>query len=51
MLHFSSLNFALGDTIDTLHHSVQSFAAKEIAPCATEIDRTNESSPWTCGVS
>jgi isovaleryl-CoA dehydrogenase len=42
MLHFSSLNFALGDTTDTLRHSVQSFAAKEIAPCAAEIDRTNE---------
>jgi isovaleryl-CoA dehydrogenase len=42
MLHFSSLNFALGDTIDTLRHSVQSFVVKEIAPRAAEIDRTNE---------
>ncbi|MEE4376929.1 MAG: isovaleryl-CoA dehydrogenase [Candidatus Competibacteraceae bacterium] len=42
MVHFPSLNFALGDTVDTLRHSVQAFAAKEIAPRAADIDRNNE---------
>jgi isovaleryl-CoA dehydrogenase len=42
MVHFPSLNFALGDTIDTLRHSVHVFAAKEIAPRADAIDRSNE---------
>ena len=41
MIHLPSLNFALGDTIDTLRHSVQTFAAKEIAPRAAEIDKTD----------
>ncbi len=41
MIHLPSLNFALGDTIDTLRHSVQAFAAKEIAPRAAEIDKTD----------
>ncbi len=41
MIHLPSLNFALGDIIDTLRHSVQTFAAKEIAPRAAEIDKTD----------
>jgi isovaleryl-CoA dehydrogenase len=36
------LNFELGETIDILRESVASFAAKEIAPRAAEIDRSNE---------
>ncbi len=42
MIQLPSLNFALGDTIDTLRHSVQAFAAKEIAPRAAEIDKSDE---------
>ena len=42
MVQFPSLNFALGDTIDMLRDSLQRFAAEEIAPRATEIDRRNE---------
>ncbi|MEW5710300.1 MAG: isovaleryl-CoA dehydrogenase [Pseudomonadota bacterium] len=37
-----SLNFDLGETVDLLRHTVQGFAAKEIAPRAAEIDRSNE---------
>ena len=37
-----SLNFALGETVDMLREAVRAFALKEIAPLATEIDRTNE---------
>jgi isovaleryl-CoA dehydrogenase len=36
------LNFELGETIDILRESVAAFAAKEIAPRAAEIDRSNE---------
>ena len=42
MIQLPSLNFALGDTLDTLRHSVQAFAAKEIAPHAAEIDKSDE---------
>ena len=42
MLHYPSLNFALGDDIDMLRDSVTSFAAEEIAPRAAVIDRDNE---------
>ena len=42
MVEFPSLNFALGETIDMLRDSVRDFAAREIAPCAAEIDRANE---------
>src|SRR5437868_2885837 len=38
----SFLGFDHGDTISMLRDSVRDFAAKEIAPRATEIDRTNE---------
>ncbi|MCB1713560.1 MAG: isovaleryl-CoA dehydrogenase [Candidatus Competibacteraceae bacterium] len=37
-----ALNFGLGEEIDMLRASVQSFAAEEIAPRAAAIDRTNE---------
>jgi len=36
------LNFQLGEDIEMLRDTVQSFAAKEIAPRAAEIDRVNE---------
>jgi len=37
-----SLNFNLGETADMIRDSVRSFAAKEIAPIAEQIDQTNE---------
>jgi isovaleryl-CoA dehydrogenase len=36
------LNFELGESVDILRESVRSFARREIAPRAAEIDRTNE---------
>jgi len=36
------LNFGLGESLDILRESVRGFAAREIAPRAAEIDRTNE---------
>src|SRR5438045_9649235 len=42
MLNFPSLEFHHGETIDMLRATVQKFAAKEIAPRAAEIDRTNQ---------
>ncbi len=36
-----SLNFDLGETLDILRDSVANFAAREIAPRAAEIDRSN----------
>ncbi len=41
-MSLTSLNFDLGETVDLLRHTVQGFAAKEIAPRAAEIDRSNE---------
>ncbi len=41
-MNLPSLNFQLGDDIDALRHMVQGFAAKEIAPRAAEIDRTDQ---------
>ncbi len=41
MLQLPGLAFDLGETIDMLRASVQSFAAKEIAPRAAQIDRDN----------
>ena len=38
---FPSLNFDLGETADMMRDSVRSFAADEIAPRASEIDRDN----------
>ena len=42
MVHYPSLNFALGEAIDMLRNTVQRFAAEEITPRADAIDRTNE---------
>ena len=42
MIDFPSLPFDLGEEIDMLRDTVRSFAASEIAPRATEIDRANE---------
>jgi isovaleryl-CoA dehydrogenase len=36
------LNFELGETVDILRESVRAFAAREIAPRAADIDRTND---------
>ncbi|WP_367849754.1 isovaleryl-CoA dehydrogenase [Rhodoferax sp. WC2427] len=41
MAHLPSLAFHLGDTIEMLRDTVQSFAAAEIAPRAAAIDRDN----------
>ncbi|HTT41126.1 MAG TPA: isovaleryl-CoA dehydrogenase [Burkholderiales bacterium] len=41
MIRLPGLDFGLGETIDMLRASVQSFAAAEIAPRAAEIDRSN----------
>src|SRR5499426_1052873 len=42
MLSFPALKFHHGETIDLLRATVQKFAAREIAPRAAEIDRTNQ---------
>ena len=42
MASFPTLNFDLGETVDLLRDSVRAFAAKELAPRAAEIDRSNE---------
>lgn len=41
-MSISGLNFFLGDTIEMLQDTVRSFAAKEIAPRAADIDKDNE---------
>jgi isovaleryl-CoA dehydrogenase len=41
-MYLPGLNFHLGEDIDALRHMVQGFAAKEIAPRAAEIDRTDQ---------
>lgn len=41
MIDLSGLPFPLGETIDALRHSVRSFAEREIAPRAADIDRDN----------
>ena len=41
IIRLPGLDFGLGETIDMLRASVQSFAAAEIAPRAAEIDRSN----------
>jgi isovaleryl-CoA dehydrogenase len=38
----TELNFGLGESMDILRESVRGFAAREIAPRAADIDRTNE---------
>jgi isovaleryl-CoA dehydrogenase len=42
MIGCPSLDFGLGESLDLLRETVQSFAAREIAPLAAEIDRRNE---------
>ena len=42
MSAYSTLDFALGETVDLLRDSVREFAANEIQPLADEIDRKNE---------
>ncbi len=41
MLSYPTLDFHLGETVDMLRAAVAAFAADEIAPRATEIDRAN----------
>jgi len=41
MIHYPTLNFALGETVDMLREAVREFAAAEIAPRAAGIDRDN----------
>jgi isovaleryl-CoA dehydrogenase len=41
MNHLPGLDFALGETLEMLRDTVQSFAAQEIAPRAAAIDRDN----------
>ena len=41
LTRFPGLDFGLGETLDMLRETVQSFAAGEIAPRAAEIDRSN----------
>ena len=40
-MHYPTLNFALGETIDMLRDQVQSFVAAELAPRAAQIDQDN----------
>ena len=42
MMHFPSLNFDLGETVDMLRDAIFNFAQSEIAPIAADIDRSNE---------
>jgi isovaleryl-CoA dehydrogenase len=42
MRQYSSLEFGLGETLGILRETVQNFAAREIAPRAAEIDKTND---------
>ena len=44
-MNIPSLDFNLGETIEMLRDTVQSFAADEIAPRAADIDRDNEFPP------
>ena len=40
-MHYPSLNFALGETIDMLRDQVRTFVAAELAPRAAQIDHDN----------
>jgi isovaleryl-CoA dehydrogenase len=42
MIHYPSLNFDLGETVDLLRDVVTTFAQAEIAPIAAAIDSSNE---------
>jgi isovaleryl-CoA dehydrogenase len=39
---FTGLNFGLGETVDLLREQVNEFAAREIAPIAEQVDKSNE---------
>ena len=41
-MSFSSLNFALGDTLDMLREQLRAFVARELAPLAAQIDSSND---------
>ena len=40
-MEYKTLDFGLGETIEMLRDTVKSFAEKEIAPRAADIDREN----------
>lgn len=42
MIHYPTLNFGFGETLDALQDSIRDFAAQEIAPLAAETDEKNE---------
>src|SRR5688572_23947964 len=42
MIHYPSLDFDLGETVDILRETVRSFASAEVAPLAADIDRSND---------
>ena len=42
MIHYPTLNFNLGETVDILREQVAQFAVSEIAPRAHDIDANNE---------
>lgn len=39
---YTSLNFGLGETVDLLRSQVNEFAAREIAPIADQVDKSNK---------
>ncbi|HEX2795393.1 MAG TPA: isovaleryl-CoA dehydrogenase [Croceicoccus sp.] len=41
-MHYPSLNFALGETIDMLREQTQAFVASELAPRAAQVDSDNQ---------
>ena len=41
-MHYTSLNFGLGETIDMLRDQVSAFVRTELAPLAAGIDRDNQ---------
>jgi isovaleryl-CoA dehydrogenase len=41
-MHYTSLNFALGETIDMLREQVRAFCKAEVAPRASSIDKDNQ---------
>jgi isovaleryl-CoA dehydrogenase len=41
-MHYTSLNFALGETIDMLREQVSAFCKAEVAPRAASIDKNNQ---------
>ncbi len=42
MIHYPSLNFDLGETVEMLRDAVQDFSTAEITPNAADIDHSNE---------